>query len=179
MWFPKSDWYAVIVWYPFLYPKCLHHNYLIVLQVYTSITHIWLVVQLTCLLLPLFPPPVAVSDVISVGNGYHSPYNRGPSPYSMESASPAHTQTTPYHAQQQAQQMLQVKNYYRNWDVVCRCTDCLGNSLFSVPIHVHVYVFYSYPEWNLLTYMYISLWKLLHCPLKRWYGTLALSLVLW
>ena len=53
--------------------------------------------------------PVAASDVISVGNGYHSPYNRGQSPYSMESTSPAHTQTTAYHAQQQAaQQMLQV-----------------------------------------------------------------------
>ena len=60
---------------------------------------------------PIAPPgpPVAASDVISVGNGYHSPYNRGQSPYSMESTSPAHTQTTAYHAQQQAQQMLQVK----------------------------------------------------------------------
>ena len=69
-----------------------------------------------CHLLRSTPPPppppllVAASDVISVGNGYHSPYNRGPSPYSMESNSPAHTQTTAYHAQQQAaQQMLQVR----------------------------------------------------------------------
>ena len=77
-----------------------------------SFTFSSLLLSPSCSSLPLAPviinTAVAASDVITAGNGYHSPYNRGQSPYSMESTSPAHNPATPY----QTAQMLQV----------CTCT---------------------------------------------------------